>query len=870
MATIDTWHNKVSAARPRRPEWSTLEEMVVAQANRLGDRAALLAPGRDPLTFARLREQVEKTRDQLWELGVGRGDIAASVLENGPDAATALFCVSSCATLAPLNPEAQQSECERLFRELTPKILLAQAGLPQPARDVAGKMGIPVVDVVTMQEAGAFRLRGVGAESRSARIGEPAQSEDIAYIVTTSGTTARPKLAALTHRVVCATVATSVDTLALTPVDRCLNFSPLFHVLGLNAGLLTPLWNSGSTVCAGGFQPQKFFLWLEGFQPTWFSAVPTILQQILEHAPRHAAVLERASIRFVRTAGAPLPPSVAEGIETFFGAPLLQIYGLSEAPSITAGSLTAERRPGSCGRATCNEVVVVDGNGGPLPPGDTGEIVVRGPGVIEGYFRNMEATQAAFRAGWFHTGDVGHLDSDGYLFLTGRASDFINRGGEKISPMEVEQVLLAHPAVSQALVFSVPHEKLGEDVAAAVVLREGVSATEAGLQEFAAGRLAAHKLPRRIVFLKELPVGPTGKVLRSQMRAYLEGATRSSDTATAQYVEPRDAREKRIAALFARALRLPRVGIHDNFFDLGGDSLAAAECAALFREAFDAPALSSGVFLYAPTVALLAEVLADPLRLERESGILPIQSQGNGIPLFLIAPGFETTRLGRHLGTDRRLFGIPIPAMPAQSDPRSIEQMACECVRALRRFRPAGPYALAGWCAAGVVALEMAQQLEREGAEVAFVAMFDVRNLFPPPLSAPHLAWVRFYQRCRRLAFVAQRWRAGLWNRLGGALRPGSQAPLAETTQALLRYQPRPWPGRMVHIWAAEWPHGRYFDPGFGWNHLAPNGFVFHEVPGNHLTMLQEPNASEIARVLAAELDRCSNPVASLASADRV
>ena len=187
---------------------------------------------------------------------------------------------------------------------------------------------------------------------------------------------------------------------------------------------------------------------------------------------------------------------------------------------------------------------------------------------------------------------------------------------------------------------------------------------------------------------------------------------------------------------------------------------------------------------------------------------------------------------------------------------RSIDEMAAECTRGLRRFRPQGPYALAGWCAGGVIALEVARQLEQEGGEIAFVAMLDVRNLFPPPMTVPRLAWVRLWRRARRLSYVAQRWPAGLWNRARSSLASTEPPPLPETTQALLRHRPLPWSGRMVHIWASDWPHGRYFDPSFGWNHLAPAGFVFHEVTGDHLTILQEPSVAEVASLLAGELDR--------------
>jgi oxalate---CoA ligase len=515
----------------------------------------------------------------------------------------------------------------------------------------------------------------------------------------------------------------------------------------------------------------------------------------------------------------------------------------------------AERRRGSCGQPSCAEVLIVDAAGLPVARGETGEVVVRGPVVIDGYFRNPELTRTAFRNGWFHTGDLGYLDADNFLFLTGRASEFINRGGEKVSPLEVDQALMLHPSVADAVTFSVPHDKLGEDIAAAVVLRAGATLTAAELQKFAAARLAMHKLPRQIFFLDRLPVGPTGKVPRSKMREHISARGNPSHPADDSR-EPRNAGEQRVAELFAQVLHRERVGIHDNFFDLGGDSLAAVECALLLEEEFGCVDLSPSVFLWAPTAALMSAAMADSQRLEAECGVLPFRPHGDGLPLFLIQPGYEGARIARHLGEDHPLFGIPIPAAEHPARQRSIDELASECTRVLRSFRPRGPYALAGWCAYGAIALEMARQLEAQGCQVSFVAMLDVRNFFLPPLSAGHLAWVRCWMRMRRFVYVARRWPRGLWERHRAALTSGAPAELPETTFALLRHRPQPWAGRMVHIWASDWPRGRYFDPAFGWNHLAPNGFAFHRVPGDHLTMIQEPSVAQVTRILSDELDR--------------
>ncbi|MBZ5611121.1 MAG: AMP-binding protein [Acidobacteriia bacterium] len=856
MATIDARQTAVQEENLAAPaRWSTLGEMVAAQAAQFGNRTAILAPGREPLSFARLEEHVQSIRSLLWALGIGRGDIVASVLPNGPDAATAFLSVSSCAAFAPLNPSLRRNEFERVFADLNPRLILAAPAQAQAARKAALMARIPVIDVVAQSEAGVFTLPGTSGE-KSSSVGRLAQSEDIAYILATSGTTGRPKLAPTSHRGVCSSLVHRRRLYDLTSDDRCLSMAAAFHTGGLVGSLATPLWSGGSVVCTPGFHVEGFFEWLDEYRPTWFSSVPTVFQELLARAPQHADVLERSSIRFFRSSAAAMPATVADRIEELFHAPLLQGYGLTEALGVTADSIRGPRKRGSSGRPFCDEVAVVDDRGRTLPPGQPGEIVVRGPTVFAGYIGNSEATRQAFRDGWFRTRDIGHFDEDGFLFVTGRASEVINRGGEKISPFEVDQVLLSHRAVAKAVTFPEPHDKLGEEVAAAVVLRDGASTTESELLEFAAARLAAHNLPRQIFFLDKLPTGPTGKVLRSKMHEHTASLARHGEQAPAPFVKPRSDHERRVAVIVARVLRLDRVGIHDNFFQLGGDSLAATEGALLLEEEFGLASLSPGIFHWAPTVAQLAGIMADPARLERSYDVIPLQTEGHGIPLFLIEPGDEGFRIAQHLGQEHPFYGIPIPASKDPSQARSIEQMAAECIDALRRFQPDGPYALTGWCAHGVIALEMARQLEEQGSEVSFVAMLDVRNAFLPALNAPHLAWVKSWRRLRKIAFAGRHWPAGLLGRLRNRVTAEPPGPVLETTLAQRGYRPRPWRGRMVHVWCTIAPRGRYFDPEFGWNHLALAGFVFHEVPGDHLTFIQEPSVAQVARILAGELDR--------------
>jgi acyl-CoA synthetase (AMP-forming)/AMP-acid ligase II len=346
---------------------------------------------------------------------------------------------------------------------------------------------------------------------------------DTALVLHTSGTTSRPKIVPLLQRNVLATARHITETLALTPDDVCLNIMPLFHIHGLMAATLSSLAAGAQVCCTPGFNALKFFAWLDEVKPTWTTAVPTMHQAILSRAGRNQEILARSRLRFIRSSSASLPPQVMAELEKTFRAPVLESYGMTEAAhQMAANPLPPRpRKPGSVGIAAGPEIAIMDEKGNILPKGEIGEIVIRGPNVTSGYEANAEANAKAFTNGWFRTGDQGLLDEEGYLRLTGRLKELINRGGEKISPLEVDEVLMDHPAVQQVVTFAIPHDKLGEEVGAAVVLREGKTATDRELRDFAATRLADFKVPKKIVLVAEIPNGATGKLARIGLAAKL-------------------------------------------------------------------------------------------------------------------------------------------------------------------------------------------------------------------------------------------------------------------------------------------------------------------------------------------------------------
>jgi acyl-CoA synthetase (AMP-forming)/AMP-acid ligase II len=335
-------------------------------------------------------------------------------------------------------------------------------------------------------------------------------------VLHTSGTTSRHKVVPLTHANVCASAANIARSLALTATDRCLNVMPLFHIHGLIAALLASLASGARVICSPGFNALQFFGLVKEHQPTWYTAVPTMHQAILARAERNPEAVKATRLRLIRSSSASLPPTVMLELERVFGAPVIEAYGMTEAAHQMASNPLppAPRKPGSVGIAAGPEIAIMDEHGGLMARGEIGEVVIRGDNVTPGYANNPAANAAAFAHGWFRTGDQGVLDAEGYLRLTGRLKEIINRGGEKISPREVDEILLEHPAVAQAVTFGVPHDKLGEDVAAAIVLRDGAATTERELKAFAGQRLAAMKVPRQILFVAEIPKGATGKLQR--------------------------------------------------------------------------------------------------------------------------------------------------------------------------------------------------------------------------------------------------------------------------------------------------------------------------------------------------------------------
>ena len=494
-------------------DFTTLHDMVALQAPAA---IAMMSPGGVPLSYGAMNKLIAQTTAALNAMGIGRGDRVGIVLSNCPEMATAFVAVASVCTAAPLNVAYRADEFEFYLTDLKAKALIVAVGSETPALAVAVKLGVAVIYLKALPELGAGSYELMSDQKGRASLPGPAQADDVALILHTSGTTSRPKIVPLSHRNVCASARNISHTLQLTSADRELHVMPLFHIHGLIAGVLAPMAVGSMIFCTPGFNALKFFSWMKECKPTWYTAAPTMHQTILARAAGNMDVIEANPLRFIRSSSSSMPPQVIAELERVFKTPLIESYGMTEAAHQMASSPLppGKRIPGSVGIAAGPEVAIMDATGNIVAAGEIGEIVIRGENVTLGYENNDKANAEGFTDGWFRTGDQGTMTADGYVTLTGRLKEIINRGGEKISPREVDEVLMDHPAVAQVVTFGIPHDKLGEEVAAAVVLREGKTATEQEIRAFVATKLADFKVPKKILLMNEIPKGATGKLQR--------------------------------------------------------------------------------------------------------------------------------------------------------------------------------------------------------------------------------------------------------------------------------------------------------------------------------------------------------------------
>ena len=578
MATIAA--ADLSKATSGRTSIGTVASLIAEHARATPKATAILAPDRASLTYGSLARHIDDVAHALARAGFARGSRIAIALPSGPEYATALLAAVSCATCVPLDPQCDAETFRFLCQRLHVDAMIVDAHTSPAIRSTAHELGVPLVMLVATPDgpAGTFELH-----CESTRLPVPIarpDADDIALVLHTSGTTGKPKAVPLTQRRLYETMVHRIEVFAMTPRDRALCIRPLFTSAAINRNLLQPLAAGGSAVCVARFDADLMPDWLAQFEPTFYSAGPATHRAVLEAIARRGRAPDHV-LRFVVSSSMAISAELQQQLEDTLGVPVIQTYAMTECGTIAQDPLPPGiRRKGSVGKPTQGKIAILGEQGEFLPFGGTGEIVVRGFHVFSGYEDDAQANRDAFFGDWFRTGDVGYLDPDGYLYLTGRLKEIINRGGFKVPSAEVDAVLTRHPAVAEAATVGIAHPTLGEDVVSAVVLRDGTTTTLLQLRDFAFESLAAYKVPTRIVAVDAIPRSPLGKARRREVAQMLSTGARPA------YEAPRDGREETLAKLFGEMLGAEGLGRADNFFTLGGDSLRGAQLVARVNRLF--------------------------------------------------------------------------------------------------------------------------------------------------------------------------------------------------------------------------------------------------------------------------------------------
>ena len=479
------------------------------------DRIAFESPNREPLSYSELHKSLDQIKIEFLNLSINPEDTVAIVLPNGPDLGLLFIACSCFAISAPLNPNYSKNEFIFYLSDLKAKFLIVDPKLKTEASKAATELGITIIHLSPEKKAGKFNLK-IDKKSSHSTIVKQNFMNNTSLLLHTSGTTSKPKLVQLTSDNLINSALNIGRTLDLNERDCCLNIMPLFHIHGLVAVLLSCILFNVKLVFTTGFNALVFFKLLHQFKPTWYSGVPTMHQAILQRAKNNKKIIENNSLRFIRSSSAAMPKPVLLEIEKTFNCPVIEAYGMTEAShQIASNPLPPRvRKNGTVGIGTGPLVEIMDKEGNILEKNKVGEIVIKGETVIKQYANNEKATLSSFKNGWFKTGDLGFIDADGYIKVTGRIKEIINKGGEKISPKEIDDILQEMSEIEQVVCFPFSSDRYGEEIGCAIVLKENINISEKEITEYASKHIAKFKIPSKFIFLDEIPKGPTGKLQR--------------------------------------------------------------------------------------------------------------------------------------------------------------------------------------------------------------------------------------------------------------------------------------------------------------------------------------------------------------------
>lgn len=840
-----------------------LHQTLLQHAAARPKQEALCALDGRSVTYGELPQHLGAVQQWLVGAGIPFGQVLGLAMTNGVDMAITLLGACLHASLSPLDPDLGTAELRTILLQMGAQGILTDRAYAGKLGPLATELGIPLF-LLPFQEGGK---PGALAGSGPADVELPPETH-VLLLHRTSGTTGTSKRVPLLARNVGIQARNTAESLGLTDRDRIVNVMPIFHMHGFGC-LSGTLWSGGTVVCTPGHDGQQYAERVREHRPTWFSASPTILNDILRVHRLDPLLKEEAPYRFIRSLSAAIPLGLAEEIERTMVAPLVEQYGLTEAlsPVIANQPPPGTRKLGSIGKAFRCEVRIVDPQGVEVPAGSVGEITLKGPGVIDGYAEPAEVNAKAWFGTAFRTGDLGFVDDDGWCHITGRSKEEINRGGEKISPYEVEAALSGHPGVKVAAAFAFHHPTLGEEVALAYI-PESEPVLAEDLRRWMLGRIAAFKIPKKFLVVDALPTTATGKVKRYVLAELLrelplEGATETdpnvhmepyeravaqafapgSGTEVAPEILPANYIQRTVALVWGQELGLERILLTDDFFLLGGDSLSGIRICARLAEMLCCHLGLVDLFRH-PKMHDFALELSHQTVVPRWTNLAPIRLAGDKTPLVCVHGDEGNYNVPRLLHADRPFIGFMHQGEDGRGMPhRTIHGIAQHYADELLDARPDGPYILSGFSMGGVVAFEMAQILRSRGKEVPWLVLFDARG--------PAFNWWRYAPRSKLADLRGELLRP----RCERYLERGQAIPynlrnfyiINTYRRALERYRPLPYEGKVLLIRSKQRAH----EPN-GWQQLLRGEWRTHVLPGEHLTLLREPHVRAVVDLLEA------------------
>ena len=812
----------------------SIGDVIARHAASEPNRSALVGTTFSAFSFRELDSWIKQIGLQLRAAGIGPHSRVGIMLPRGPEAAMLAVAVASHAISVSLSPNRPNVEIEQSFARLRLDALVLPNWVDFPASVVARKSSFGLMEASpAARSLGTIGLQHVREAPKGHQTNINADS--VAVIFTTSGTTGTPKLVPVTLDNLLA-MAEKMQRIwfDLSTQDRTAFILPAYYRAPATISLLAPLLLGGSVVLPTTPQVENLAQWVPQTQPTWLCGNPTFFQAVLDRL--RAGDRLQHSLRFVASGTAHLSPTLRAELEEALGVPVLQSYGMSETGIIAADPAPpAKRKSGTTGLVSRHEVAVIGSNGALVAEGEVGEIVVHGRTVSPDIDASVEGQRSGGRK--LVTGDLGSIDSDGYLTLVGRAKEMINRGGEKISPHEIETAILLHPAVQEAAAFSVTHPRLGENVAAAVVLKAEADTTAQDIKSFLIARLAPFKIPQTVSIVTQLPKGPTGKILRSELSASLQCRARNKRI-------PRIPLEFQLLDIWQTLLGRDDFGVEDDFFELGGDSLLATSMI-LEVEAIARRKLPLSILTGVWTIRQLAARIIETHETSEE--ILTCAKEGEGTPFFFCHGDFRTRGLWALKMFEKTVRDEPVLLVNTPSDPDpnlTIEEIARSRLPHLLAAHPTGPFRIGGFCNGSLVAWELVHQLEKLGRQVECVVLIEPISLNARPavraiarlsrllaavapgkmsttlkLDAMDAVWARL----RRFVFNGP-YRRVVSNYLPPRLNSGVAVVLCEQSRLRSSFSSKPWA------------------------HLAPTVHTKY-VPGSHLSCITK-HADALARVL--------------------